>query len=78
MLDLASAHHASIGGLYLVAPADREDEVRRQLARPAFQRFVEVAIRYLPYGELERNREAMARFGEGVKAVETVSRRLIG
>ena len=33
-------------------------------------------MRYLPYGELERHREAMARFGQGLKAVEAVARRL--
>jgi type II restriction enzyme len=33
-------------------------------------------IRYLPYGELAKHREAMARFGAGLKAVEAIARRL--
>jgi type II restriction enzyme len=63
-------------GLYLVAPDDREDEVRAQLCRPAFRRIQDLQVRYLPYGELEKNREAMARFGQGLKAVEAIARTL--
>jgi type II restriction enzyme len=77
LLDLAlgaSAH--ATRGLFLVAPDDREDEVRAQLARPAFQRVSDLNVRYLPYGELERNRDAMARFGSGLKAIEAVARTL--
>jgi type II restriction enzyme len=77
LLDLAlgaSAH--ATRGLFLVAPDDREDEVRAQLARPAFQRVADLRVRYLPYGELERNRDAMARFGSGLKAIEAVARTL--
>lgn len=77
LLDLAlgaSAH--ATRGLFLVAPDDREDEVRAQLTRPAFQRVSDLQVRYLPYGELERNREAMARFGSGLKAIEAVARTL--
>lgn len=62
--------------LFLVAPDQREDDVRRQLARPAFHAVSDLGVRYLSYGELERNREAMARFGEGLKAVEAIARRL--
>ena len=35
-------------GLFLVAPDDREDEVRAQLTRPAFQRVSDLQVRYLP------------------------------
>jgi type II restriction enzyme len=76
MLDLAETQAGGLRGLFLVAPDDREDDVRRQLARPAFRRIGELNVRWLPYGELERNREAMARFGTGLKAVEAVARRL--
>jgi type II restriction enzyme len=78
LLDLAlgaSAH--ATRGLFLVAPDDREDEVRAQLARPAFQHVRDLHVRYLPYGELERNRDAMARFGSGLKAIEAVARTLV-
>jgi type II restriction enzyme len=76
MLDLAETQAGGLRGLFLVAPDEREDEVRRQLQRPAFRRIGELAVRWLPYGELERNREAMARFGEGMKAVEAVAKAL--
>jgi type II restriction enzyme len=77
MLDLASGAAQAVRGLYLVAPDSREDDVRKQLARPAFRRIGELSVRYLPYGELERNREAMARFGAGLKAIDAVARTLV-
>ncbi len=77
MLDLAlGSAHDTAQGLFLVAPDDREDEVRAQLRRPAFSRVSDLGVRYLAYGELERNRDAMARFGSGLKAIEAVARRL--
>ncbi len=76
MRDLAETQAGGLSGLFLVAPDDREDEVRRQVQRPAFRRIGELNVRWLPYGELERNRDATARFGSGLKAVEAVARGL--
>jgi type II restriction enzyme len=77
MLDLAlGAPEQAVQGLYLVAPDNREAEVREQLSRPAFRSVAHLNVRYLPYGELERNREAMGRFGQGLKAVEAVAKTL--
>lgn len=78
LLDLAigAPGHAT-RGLFLVAPDDREDEVRGQLERPAFQHIKDLEVRYLPYSELEQNRDAMARFGAGLKAIEAVARKLV-
>lgn len=75
MLDLALGvpEHAGVK-LFLVAPDARESDVRQQLARPAFQRVSDLSVRYLPYGELEKNRDAMAKFGTGIKSIEAVSR----
>jgi type II restriction enzyme len=50
--------------------------VRAQLRRPAFRRVSDLRIRNLAYGELERHRDAMARVGEGLKAIEAVARDL--
>ena len=77
LLDLALGvpDHA-VRGLFLVAPDDREHEVRAQLARPAFSRVADLSVRFLPYGELEAHRHAMGRFGHGLKAVEAVARAL--
>ena len=60
--------------LFIVAPDDREPEVQAQVRRPAFRGIADLRVRYLPYGELERHRESMARFGEGLKAIQAVSR----
>ncbi|MBZ4329687.1 MULTISPECIES: type II restriction endonuclease [Myxococcaceae] len=77
LLDLAlGAPGSATRGLFLVAPDGREEDVRQQLARPAFRRVADLDVRYLPYGELERHREAMGRFGQGLKAVQAVARRL--
>ena len=77
MLDLAlGAPEQAVAGLFLVAPDEREHEVRAQLNRPAFRRVADLHVRYLPYGELARHREAMARFGEGLKAIEAIARSL--
>jgi type II restriction enzyme len=77
LLDLAlGAPASSVRGLLLVAPDAREAEVRAQLDRPAFTRVRDLDMRFLPYGELDRHRDAMARFGEGLRAVVAVSRSL--
>jgi type II restriction enzyme len=77
LLDLAlGAEGQAVEGLFLVAPDSREEDVRAQLARPAFSRVADLRVRFLPYGELERHRGDMARFGTGMKAVEAVARTL--
>lgn len=78
LFDLASGGAgAAVQGLYLVAPDGREDEARSQLSRPAFRGAARRGVRFLPYSELEKHRESMARFGEGLKAVESVARELV-
>ena len=75
LLDLAlGADCQALQGLFLVAPDDREREVRDQLARPAFSRIGDLKVRYLPYGELRANRDAILRFGHGMKPIEAISR----
>ncbi|HLG54289.1 MAG TPA: hypothetical protein VI485_03095 [Vicinamibacterales bacterium] len=77
LLDLAlGAADGAAHGLFLVAPDSREADVRAQLQRPAFQGIARLHVRFLPYSELERHREAMARFGAGLKAIEAVARTL--
>ena len=49
LLDLA--YGTGLGGalgLFLVAPDDREAQVRAQLARPAFSRVADLRVRFLP------------------------------
>jgi len=75
LLDLTLGAPAAIAReLFIVAPDERETEVRAQVRRPAFRSVAELHVRYLPYGELQRHRESMARFGEGLKAIQAVSR----
>lgn len=77
LLDLAySSHLETQGGLFLVAPDKREAEVRQQLNRPAFRRISDLAVQYLPYQELEAHREAIVRFGTGLKAIRAIARTL--
>jgi type II restriction enzyme len=75
MLDLAlsgDSLHAT-AGLFLVAPDAREGDVRAQLQRPAFSRIGDLDIAYLPYGELARHRDAIARFGSGLKGIKAIA-----
>ena len=75
MLDLALGTPASATrGLFLVAPDSREADVRAQLQRPAFRHVADLRVRFLPYSELEKHRESVARFGEGMKAMLAISR----
>jgi type II restriction enzyme len=78
MLDLAfsAAPMAVSTALFLVAPDSRESEVRSQLQRPAFTSVTDLNVRYLPYGELSKHRESIARFGTGLKGIEAIARRL--
>jgi type II restriction enzyme len=77
MLDLAlGGQAAELHSLFLVAPDKREADVRAQIARPAFSRIADLSVRYLPYSELERHRDAIGRFGAGVAALEKISHRL--
>lgn len=74
VLDVAlGAPDAAVTHLFLVAPDEREADVRAPRARPAFSRVSNLRVRYLPYGELARPRATMARFGTGMTAVEAVA-----
>lgn len=74
MLDLALGVPEHFGARYfLVAPETREADVRAQFARPAFSRVAELDLRFLPYHALEQHREAMARFGSGMKALDAIA-----
>lgn len=79
MLDLALGVPEHDGStFFLVAPDAREADVRAQFSRPAFSRVRELNVRYIGYGELARNREAIARFGDGEKAILAISKALTG
>ncbi len=77
MLDLALGLPAQpVHSLFLVAPDARERDVRNQLMRPAFSRIGDLNVRFIAYSELETHREAIAKFGQGMKAIEAIARRL--
>ncbi len=76
MLDLALGLGQAGRSLFLVAPDSREGDVREQLKRPAFSRVADLDVRFIAYSELAKNREAIARFGQGLKAIEAIARRL--
>lgn len=50
--------------------------MRAQVARPAFASVASLDIRFLPYSELERHRDTIIRFGEGLRAIRSVSKSL--
>lgn len=75
MLDLAlGAPSGVVRGLYIVAPDDREEDVRTQLRRPAFAGALALGLRYLPYRALDEHRDAIARFGHGLKPIEAIAK----
>lgn len=76
MLDLALGLGQAGQSLFLVAPDVREADVRDQLNRPAFSRVVDLDVRFIAYGDLAKHREAIARFGQGLKPIEAIARRL--
>ena len=78
MLDLALGGDAEpLRGLFFVAPDAREEAVRAQLARPAFRRVADLGVCYLPYSELAKHREAIAKFGQGLRPIEAIARTLM-
>jgi type II restriction enzyme len=78
MLDLSEGQEAStLTGLFLVAPDEREDDVRKQLVRLAFRGIADLHVRYLPYSELSRNRGQIARFGTGLKPINAIAKDLV-
>ena len=74
MLDLALGPSQSLSHLFLVAPDNREDDVRAQLTRPAFSRIGDAGVRFIPYSELTRHRDSIARFGSGIRPMEAIAR----
>ena len=76
MLDLSLDLEQAGLSMFLVAPDSREADVREELKRPAFSRVVDLDVRYIAYSELTKNREAIARFGQGMKPIEAIARRL--
>jgi type II restriction enzyme len=65
MLDLALGTTCeSVKGMFLVAPDNRKG-------------VSDLQIRYLSYRELEKHRESIARFGEGLKAFHSISKILM-
>ncbi len=76
MLDLALGLGQAGQSLFLVAPDARESDVREQLKRPAFSRVIDLDVRFISYGELGKHRDAISRFGQGMKPIEAIARRL--
>ena len=77
LLDLAMGGSPATRELFLVAPDDRQDKVRAQVRRPAFRHIADLQVRFLPYSALEQHRDAMSRFGEGLKAIRAVARAVV-
>lgn len=77
MLDLAlGVPEHVVAAFFLVALDVREQDVRSQFARPAFSRVSKLDVRYLGYSQLRQHKEAIARFGSGLKGMVAISERL--
>ncbi len=75
LLDLSTGvEQAKNLHMFLVAPDSREQDVRDQLLRPAFRNINSLDVKFLPYGALREHRDAIARFGTGMKAIEAIAR----
>ncbi|VAV89630.1 Putative type II restriction enzyme NmeDIP (Endonuclease NmeDIP) (R.NmeDIP) [hydrothermal vent metagenome] len=76
MSDLAlGLEHDSLS-LFLVAPDAREADIWDQLKRPAFTRVAnQLDVHFIAYSELKKNREAITRFGQGLKPIEAIARK---
>jgi hypothetical protein len=66
-------HPGGDESLFIVAPDRREAEVRSQSAKPTFRLSRGPDLRYLPYSQLQANREPLGRFGVGVEALKRIS-----
>ncbi|NOX22885.1 MAG: type II restriction endonuclease [Actinobacteria bacterium] len=76
MSDLALGLEHDELALFLVAPDSRESDISDQLRRPAFSRVADqLAVRFIAYSDLKKNRDAIARFGQGLKPIEAIARR---
>jgi type II restriction enzyme len=60
--------------MFVVAPDEREQDVRDQLNRPAFRNTSDLNLKFLPYSALRDHRDAIARFGTGMKGIEAIAR----
>lgn len=77
MLDLAlELPDQTARALFIVAPDAREEDVREQALRPAFSRVSDLQVRFISYGDLAKHRIEIARFGQGIKPIEAIARRL--
>ncbi|GMQ94485.1 MAG: hypothetical protein BMS9Abin12_1978 [Acidimicrobiia bacterium] len=76
MSDLALGLEHDDLSLFLVAPDAREADIWDQLKRPAFSRVADLLdVHFIAYSELKKNREAIARFGQGMKPIEAIARK---
>lgn len=75
LLDIASGLECcEDAAFYLVVPDGRAPDVLAQLQRPAFSSARNQRFRFLPYSELQKNRESIARFGNGLKPIEAIAK----
>lgn len=59
--------------LYLIIPDKREKDVQLQLSRPAIKNN-KVSIRYILFSELQKNCDALCKFGGNYKSLEKIAK----
>lgn len=58
---------------YLVVPESREKDVVMQLSRPSIKQ-IKTPIKYILFGELRQNCDALCRFGDSYRIMEKISK----
>lgn len=76
LYDLAVCLPCCRENLYLVAPDEREKEIRTQLCRPSLALAGVPRPEYLLFDDLAANCSSMARFGEGLPTLKKLAKRV--
>jgi type II restriction enzyme len=66
----------ALKAMFIVAPDNRERQIRAQLSFPVFKRPDSPKLLFIPYSELEANQSSIARSGGGVTSLEAIARQL--
>ncbi|MBJ6363685.1 hypothetical protein ACFOQM_20880 [Paenibacillus sp. GCM10012307] len=72
--DLSLSIEEEVSHFYLVAPENREKEIKAQLLRPSFQTAGSLSIAYILFKDLRCDCEAMCKFGHDASVLKKISK----
>lgn len=73
LIDLSCTIASRDGVFYLIAPDNREKDVRLQLLRPSIRRS-DVKIKYILFSDLRHNCEALCKLGDSHLIMEKIAK----